>query len=111
MTSNKTVFNSIDTLFIENYIDAWKRLDDPINQRGKLVKYYELNNSLQFSRDYRNVMVVYHGVLVDDSGLPLINDKEINAIAAFVGYSFLYKDAIRFRDKTLFEIAAMAKRD
>lgn len=30
-------------------------------------------------------MVVYHGVIVDeDSGLPLINDKEEKALAAFI---------------------------
>ena len=42
MTSNKTVFNSTETLFIENYIDAWKRLEDPLWQNGKLE--YESSN-------------------------------------------------------------------
>jgi hypothetical protein len=30
MTSNKTVFYGHDTMFIEGYIDAWKRLEDPM---------------------------------------------------------------------------------
>lgn len=111
MTSNKTVFNSIETLYIENYIEAWKRLDDPYYQRGKLVKYKEGDNTLYFSRDYHNIMVVYHGIIVDDEGLPLLNDKEINAIAAFVGYSILYKQGLAIRDKFSLEASQIIKQD
>ena len=112
ITSNKTLFNSVENIFIEGYIDAWKRLEDPIWTRGKLVDYREGDNVLYFSRDYKNVMVVYHGVIVDDeSGLPLVTDKEIDAIAAYVGYSLTYKDAIKFRDRSLMEIAQMLKQD
>jgi hypothetical protein len=44
-------------------------------------------------------MVVYHGVLADEeNGLPLINEKEMNAIAAFIAYRETYKDILRRRD-------------
>ena len=66
MTSNKTVFNEINTLFTEGYIDAWKRLEDPYWTRGKLVKYDEGNNQLFFARPYKNIMVVYHGIIADE---------------------------------------------
>lgn len=108
MTSNKTVFNSIDTLFIEGYIDAWKRLDDPYFTRGKLVKYKEGDNCLYFSRDYKNVMVVYHGIIADEEhGLPMVNEKEIRAIAAYVSYATLYKDGLKRRDGSLVQMAQM----
>ena len=112
MTSNKTVFNSIETLFIEGYIDAWKRLEAPLNQRGKLVKYREGDNSLYFNRDYPRVMIVYHGIIVDDeTGLPLVNDKELTAIAAYIGYALTFKKAIQSRDKGSMEIAMILKQD
>ncbi len=112
MTSSKTVFNSTQTVFIEGYIDAWKRTEDPFWQRGKLVKYKEGNNELHFTRDYRDVMIIYHGIIVnDDDGLPLVNDKEINAIAAYLGYVLTYRDGIKMRAKDLIELSQIMKMD
>ena len=110
MTSNKTVFNSIETLFIENYINCWKRIDDPYYNVGKLVKYIEGDNTLYFTRDYKRVMVIYHGILVNnETGLPMITDKEMQAIAAYVGFALLYKESLIKRDKNLMQMAMQVK--
>ena len=106
MTSNKTVFNEINTLFTEGYIDAWKRLEDPYWTRGKLVKYDEGNNQLFFARPYKNIMVVYHGIIADEeTGLPLITDKEIKALAAYVAYASLYREGIQKRNPDIIQFA------
>ena len=112
MTSNKTVFNSIETLFIENYINCWKRIDDPYYQTGKLVKYKEGDNTLYFTRDYKRVMVIYHGILVNnETGLPMITDKEMQAIAAYVGFALLYKESLQKRDANLMKMAMQVKQE
>ena len=106
MTSNKTVFNEINTLFTEGYIDAWKRLEDPYWTRGKLVKYDEGNNQLFFARPYKNIMVVYHGIIADEeTGLPLVTDKEIKALAAYVAYESLYREGIQKRNPDIIQFA------
>lgn len=57
-------------------------------------------------------MIVYHGVFADEEdGLPLVNDKELTAIAAFVAYASLYKEGIKKRDTTLIKIAQTVKED
>ena len=57
-------------------------------------------------------MVVYHGILVDDeTGLPLLNDKELRAVAAYVAYISLYKEGIRKRDGNLIQLAQTIKAD
>ena len=112
MTSNKTVFNSIETLFIENYINCWKRIDDPYYQTGKLVKYKEGDNTLYFTRDYKRVMVIYHGILVnDETGLPMITDKEMQAIAAYVGFALIYRESLQKRDPNLMKMAMQVKQE
>lgn len=112
MTSNKTVFNSIETLFIENYINCWKRIDDPYYNVGKLVKYKEGDNTLYFTRDYKRVMVIYHGILVnDETGLPMITDKEMQAIAAYVGFALLYRESLQKRDANLMKMAIQVKQE
>ena len=100
-----------DNVWIESYIDHRKKLEDPYWTRGKLVKYDEGNNELYFSRNYPRVMVVYHGVFVDEDGLPLITEKEQRAIAAFVAYTSLYKEAIKKRDGNLMKLAQVVNGD
>jgi len=95
-----------DSILIEGYIDANKHFEDPTYTRGKLAKYIEANNTLYFAHPYKNVMVVYKGILVDeDSGLPLVTEKEAQAIAAYIAYAYLYKDGIRRRDGNMINLA------
>lgn len=106
MTSNKDHFHWTGSMFVEGYIDLWQHFDDNFNQRGKLVDYKEGDNVLYFKHNYPRVMVVYHGVLVDDEdGLPLINDKEQKAIAAYVAYRTLFKEGVRKKDQNSLALA------
>ena len=111
-TSNVIDFGDVNSYFVEHYIDAWKFLDNPFNQRGKLVKYKEGGDRLYFSRDYHRVMVVYQGVIVnEEDGLPMINDREMRAIAAFIAYRTLFKDSLIKRDKISLELANVVKEE
>lgn len=57
-------------------------------------------------------MVVYHGIIADeDTGLPLLNDKELDAIAAYTAYVSLYKEGIRKRDGNIIKLAQDIKVD
>lgn len=106
ITSNKTDIIDVENVRIEGYIEAFKQNQDPFYTSGSYVKYKEGDGVLYFSRDYDNVTVLYHGILVDEEdGLPLVSDKELRAIAAFVAWRETYKDAIRRKDKNSFAIA------
>lgn len=112
LTSNQSDLTFIDSLWTESYIDFWKHGEDPYWTRGKLVKYDEGNGVLYFKKDYKNVMVVYHGILVDEeNGLPLLNDKELNAVAAYIAYVSIYKEGIRKRDGNLIQLSQTIKAD
>ena len=100
-----------ENFFIEQYIDSAPSLDDPYYQRGKFLKYTELGNTLIFPRDFRNVCVIYHGVECDDDGLPLINDKEMRAIAAYVAYASFYKEGLKKRDGNILQLAQTIYQD
>ena len=101
-----------DAVYFEQYIESDKKLKDPYYQAGKYLRYDQGNGELFFDRDYKNVMVVYHGVLLDDeSGLPLINEKEMRAIAAYVAYASLYREGLLKRDSGLVQLANAVKAD
>lgn len=95
-----------ENIITESWIDTAKTMDDPYYQRGKFLKYKQLGNTLLFAKDFKNVCVVYHGVECDDDGLPLINDKEMRAIAAYVAYAYIYKDGLRKRDGNILQLAS-----
>lgn len=67
---------------------------------------------MYFAKNFPHVTVVYHGVIADpDDGLPLVNDKELRAIAAFVAYTSLYKEGIKKRDGNIIKLAQVVKED
>jgi len=109
-TSNSTN-HPFENIWIESYIDHWIKRDDPYFERGKLVRYDEGDHELYFAQNYPKVMVVYHGVLADEEGLPLINEKEQRAIAAFVAYHYIYKDGLKKRDANTIKLAQVVKED
>lgn len=112
MTSNQSDIAFMDSVWTEGYIDFWKGNNDPYYTKGKLIKYDDGDGVLYFTRDYKNVMVVYHGILADDEdGLPLLNDKELRAVAAYVAYISLYKEGIRKRDGNVLQLAQTVKAD
>lgn len=113
MSSNLSHLGWGNNIWIEAYIDSWKNSEDPYWTRGKLVKYDEGNNELYFSHDYPKVIIIYHGIFVDDDGLPLLNDKELRAVAAFVAYTSIYKDTLKKRtaDKYSYALLQSVKED
>ena len=112
LTYPQTDFGAIPSIWTEGYIDFWKWDEDPYWNRGKYVKYDEGDGVLYFYHDYKNVMVVYHGIIMDeDTQLPLLNDKELRAVAAYVAYVSLYKEGIRKRDGNIIKLAQVVKED
>lgn len=112
MTSNLSDWLPIDSLWTEGYVDFRKWDEDPYWTRGKYVKYDEGDGVLYFSHNYKRVMVVYHGILMDDEDqLPLLNDKELRAVAAYVAYVSLYKEGIKKRDGNIIKLAQVVKED
>ena len=112
VTSNQSDYEWINTGWIEHYIDFLKAGEDPYYSYGKYVKYDEGNGVLYFTHDYPKVSVLYHGIIVDDeTGLPLLNDKELRAVATFIAYITLYKESIRKRDGNLLKMAQIIKDD
>ena len=110
VTSNTSNF-PWENIWVESYIDMFPRFKNPYFQPGKLVKYDEGNNELYFANNYPKVIVVYHGIIEDDDQLPLVNEKELTAIAAFVAYASLYKEGIKKRDSNIIKLAQTVKED
>lgn len=112
LTSNVEDYGNTEAMFVERYIEGGKFYRSPFNERGKLVRYKEGGDTLYFDRDYHRVIVIYHGIIADDeTGLPLINAREMRAIAAYAAYIQLYKESLIKRDKNTFQMAQSLKEE
>ena len=89
----------------EDFIESRKRRKDPTYQSGRFVKYRQEGHNIYVGPGIRRVSILYHGEMLDDDGLPWLNQKEAVAIAEYIGYIFKYKEAIRKNNKEALQIA------
>ena len=104
-TSNIYNFGDFKSLYTEDYIEAHKLFLDPIYTRGKYVKYRREGNALYTNKGFGLVAILYHGLILDEEGLPELNEKEALAIADYIAYTQKYKEAIRTNNQVTFQIA------
>ena len=104
-TSNIKDNGDLNSLHTEMYIENQKKFLDPFYISGKYVKYKRVGNKLYTNKGLNKITILYHGILLDEEGLPEINDKEANAIALYIAYVYKYKEAIKTNNKVLMQVA------
>lgn len=108
-----TLIDGLDgtSIATEMYIEHRPKIKDVRYTEEKLLKYKYSGNRLQFDRDYTNILVKYHGVIKDGDDLPLVNSKEVTAIAAYVAYAATYKEGLMKKDGNIINLANIMKAD
>lgn len=108
-TSNMKSNGDISSLYTENYIESKKAFLDPHYISGKFVKYRKVGDKLYVNKGLGKVQVLYHSIILDEDGLPAINDKEAIAIAEYIAYVTKYKEAIRTNNQNVLRMAQELK--
>lgn len=104
-TSNTKQYGDIQSLYTENYIESQKVSLDPHYINGKYVKYRRVGDKLYVNKGLGKITLLYHGEILDEDGLPEINEKEAIAIADYIAYVIKYKEAIRTNNKMVLQMA------
>lgn len=110
-SNNYSIYPDVYNQWTEEYIESWKRNKSQFYDKGALLKYRQEGDYLIFDKDYRHVTILYHGVIVDEDGLPYLTDKEVQALAAYCAYIDLYKKSLIQKDGNLFQLATAVKSD
>lgn len=108
-TSNIKEYGDLSSLYTESYIESQKAFLDPHYTSGKFVKYRKVGDKLYVNKGLGKVIVLYHRIILDEDGLPEINDKEAIAIAEYIAYVIKYKEAIRTNNKNVLQMAQELK--
>jgi hypothetical protein len=91
--------------WIEGYIESRKYNTNHLYPSGKYIKYTQEGNRIYLADKFAVVNILYKGFLADESGLPSLNDREIDAISSFCIYTDMFKKAIVTRDNSTFQMA------
>lgn len=101
----------IHSAFTEQYIESRKAFDDPLYIKGKFADYQRIGNKLYFDKNYGTVNILYKGQVLDGDGLPELNDKEVQAIAAYCAYVIKYREGIATNNANLIQVANTLKQE
>ena len=106
-TSNQFLSGQTQNGWIESYIETRKYNTGTLYSSGKFIKYFQEGNRIKLSDKFQEVYILYKGIIADETGLPFLNDKELDAIAAFCAYSYYFKMGLMTRDQTTTQQAQM----
>ena len=104
-STNKTVNGDYNSQFIEQYIEARKLYQAPLYISGKYAKYERVGDTLYFDKDYGKVNILYKGVILDEDGLPKVNEKEALAIATYIAFATKQKQGWITNNQNIIQLA------
>lgn len=93
----------------EQYVESMHVNTEPFYSKGKLIDYQLIGNVLYFERTGFGITIIYKGVLADDTGLPTLNFKEVDAIAKYCAFVSMQKKAFTTKDQSAFQMAQMLR--
>lgn len=99
-TTPTTLAGNNQNGWIEGYVESRKYNTGKLYISGKFIKYREEGNKIVMNDRFEVVTIFYKGVIIDDSGLPMLNAKEMDAIASFCIFADTRKKAIVTKDGT-----------
>ena len=104
-TTNVTPNGDLHSAFVESYIEHRKMFRHPMYIPGKFIRYELVGDTLYFDRPYGDINILYKGELVDDNGLPRINDKEALALATYCAYVVKYREGLETSNFNILKLA------
>lgn len=102
--------NNYELQYAEDYIESQKTNTNPLYISGEFVNYKQSGDKLYINKQFCRVNLLYHGILLDEDGLPCLSDKEAVAIADYIAYTQKYKEAIKTNNQNLMAIAKDIKK-
>ena len=108
-TSSTQNFPGMSSLPIENQIEFSKYGSNSLYMSGKLINYNQIGDRLYFTEQYPAVNILYKGYHLDETGLPYLTNKEVDAIALYCAYISDFKKARQTMDANTMQVSAATK--
>ena len=106
-TSNQYLAGNTQNGWIEGYIETRKYNTGTLYPSGKFIKYRRDGNMLILADKFDTVHILYKGFIADDDGLPYLNWKEVEAVAVFCAYAYMFRTGLLTRDQATLQLSQM----
>ena len=106
-TTPTTLAGNNQNGWIEGYVESRKFNTGFGYSSGKFIKYQQTGNTIQLSDKFNKINILYKGVIVDDDGLPYLDVREIDAIAAFVAQAEFFKKGLITMNSAIVQMAQL----
>lgn len=101
----------ITSAFNEEYVEARKHFQNPLYIRGKYIHYERLGDKIYVQYPFPKVLIIYEGEMLDEEGLPYLNDKEVQAIACYAAYVTKTRQALETNNNVAMQQAQLLQRE
>jgi len=93
-TTPTTLAGNNQNGWIEGYVESRKYNTGFGYSSGKFIKYQQTGNTIQLADKFNKINILYKGVIVDEEGLPYLDVREIDAVAAFCAQAEFFKKGL-----------------
>lgn len=97
--------------WIEDLIDDRKYNTNFLYSPGKFIKYRIEGNTMFLADDFSKVIILYKGIIADETGLPFLTDKEVKAIAVYCAYVDMFRRALVTKDQATLQLSQILKNE
>ena len=102
-TSPTTLAGQTISGWIEGYTESRKFNTGSLYPSGKFIKYEQEGNKLRLMDRFDKAVILYKGIVADEEGLPLLNEKELDAISTFCSFSYHRRRWLTTGDQATFQ--------
>ena len=108
---NDSISERYGSFETEQYIEQYKRFNQPLYIPGKLINFERVGNTLYFSPKHGGgkINILYRGLVLDDDGLPEITDKEALALATYCAWINKFKEGLTTNNPQIIQLANVLK--
>lgn len=106
-TDNLKINGDLNSSFTEQYIEGRKRFTDSFYMHGRYVKYDKGPGVIYVYDHIPYVNILYKGQHVNEEGLPYINNKEAEAIACYIAYTYKFKNGWQTNNQQTLQTAQL----
>lgn len=99
-------WSMVTELYTEQYINLRKGDRSYLSTPGKFIKYETIDHrTIRVYQKDGFINILYRTIVKDEDDLPLLNSKEVDAIAAYCAYSDTFKKGLMTRDANMVNLS------
>ena len=101
--TNKHFSGDATSHYLEQQIEQTAARKNPLRPNGHYIHYEQTDKyHIYVTEPYSEIEIIYKGIILDEDDLPMLNNKEMNASAAYTAYIKKFKQSLETNNSSIF---------